>query len=355
MHHPPAMILAALRWNVSPPTTMLIIGAALVYVASRSAADALAGARGNAGLRAIGHCLPVAIVSLMCLHPSMTRPGTDMIGRPQIAIGLIFSTSVACLSLVLGVSTYMSPLTHFPPARKIWPFIMPAALIALVAGFNGHLTIIHAGIFALLGVAVLNFAVGLEPGESTARETEPVAKPAWSRWSQFVLSALLTLIGGWAMARGASGIEQTSRVLTGVVLAGTVIGPLISMPVLGTCSKLAEQGKTESAVSTLVAMVLINLCAILPLVIAVHYLQGVMNVPDARASLDPTVVAATQPTLAAPFPLVSWRIDSVLLVLLGFAMIPWSLGRWTISRLESIALIIAYAIYLALVAILSVR
>jgi hypothetical protein len=56
-----------------------------------------------------------------------------------------------------------------------------------------------------------------------------------------------------------------------------------------------------------------------------------------------------------PFPLVSWRIDSVILVVLGFALIPVSLARWTFSRVESVVLIIAYAIYLWLVAFLSTR
>jgi hypothetical protein len=102
-------------------------------------------------------------------------------------------------------------------------------------------------------------------------------------------------------------------------------------------------------------MVLINLCAILPLIILAHHaLSGLLPAAATAANTvdAPGFVQRIQP---APYPLISWRVDTVILVVLGFGMIPWAIGRWTISRAESIALIFAYAIYLALIAILAVR
>jgi hypothetical protein len=45
----------------------------------------------------------------------------------------------------------------------------------------------------------------------------------------------------------------------------------------------------------------------------------------------------------------------VILIVLGFALIPITLGRWTLSRIEAGVLIFGYAFYLAMVAVLSTR
>src|SRR5687767_3903514 len=82
-------------------TALIAVGGLLLYAASRAAADALAGADPRKpGWRALGHCLPVLAVALLSLYPGIARPDAEG-GRPQIAVGLVFSTSVACLSLVL--------------------------------------------------------------------------------------------------------------------------------------------------------------------------------------------------------------------------------------------------------------
>lgn len=351
----------------SASTALIAVGALLSYFASRAAADALAGGDPRKpGLRALGHCLPVAAVALLCLHPWVTRP--DAVGgRPQIAVGLVFATSVACLSLVLGIVTYLSPLAaEIPPSRRAWPFVLPAAMLALVAGFSGSLSLTHAGVLALLGIVVLNLWVDPATAESTAA-TYPLAaaEPAEGapkrdyRWLQLTLAIALSLVGGWAMARGAAKMELSSRTFTGPLVAAAVLSPLLTLPVLGTTTRLAERGSPGSAVATLVAMALVNLCLVLPLVVVAHHLvTGLFDAAPASATTAPTALDNAYAVSSAfgrpvPYPLMSWRIDTVLLVVLGFGLIPWSLGRWAISRGESAALIFGYAIYLALTAFMS--
>jgi hypothetical protein len=55
-------------------------------------------------------------------------------GQPDIAVALTFATSVCCLSFVLGVLLYLSPMEELPATRRAWPFALPAALLALIAG-----------------------------------------------------------------------------------------------------------------------------------------------------------------------------------------------------------------------------
>jgi Ca2+/Na+ antiporter len=365
----------------SPGTVLLAVAAVTLYIASRAAADALAGGDpAKAGLRAVGHCLPIAVVALLCLRPSLARPGIDTaaVGRPQMALGLLFANGVACVTLLLGIVTYLAPLTAPPATRRVWPFVLPVAMLSLVAGFNGALNWMHAGMLLVLGAAVLNLWLGAggdvpmanpaegeyhpDPGGSSGnvtRAARPHPERPWSRSLQFALAVALSIVGGWAMTRGASQLEQSSRVMTGVVLAGTVMAPLLALPVLGTCSRLAERGQSGSAVSTLVAIVLINLCAILPVVIILHHvIAGFSRAPesaDLSATYSAMEVLFPSQAPAVTYPLISWRVDTVVLAVAGLAMIPWAVGRWTISRAESVALIFAYAVYLALVAILSRR
>ena len=363
------MTIAAMPFQ-TPGTALIAAGAAMLYVASRAAADALAGADpGRPGLRGVGHCLPIAAVALMCLHPGIASPGPEG-GRPQVAVGLLFASSVACLSLVLGIVTYLAPAVTLPPTRRAWPFVLPAALLALVAGFSGTLTWTHAGMFALLGLVVMNLWVGADELEPVRDPFPPSADPAgpvrnWKTWLQLGLALALCLVGGWAAARGAAKLESSSRVFSGALVAGTVLSPLLALPVLGTTARLAERGDAGSAVATLVAMALVNLCLALPLVIVVNYaVTGAAQPTVATATATaPSPTAPPEGVLGAlstfgqpaPFPLVSWRIDAVVLAVLGFAMIPWAIGRWTISRLESTALIFGYAVYLAMVTFLSTR
>jgi Ca2+/Na+ antiporter len=357
-------VAASQFWSVSPGTALLAVAALTLYVASRAAADALAGGDPDRpGLRALGHCVPVAVTALICLHPSMGRPGVDdpVSGRPEIAVGVVFANCVACLTLVLGILAYVVPAAPTLPHRKAWPFVLPAALLTLIAGFGGRLTWVHALALLILGTAVMNLWLGgaegnETPGGDISADAHPIRAGGlrWTRWLQLVLALALAAVGGWAAARGASLAEQSSRLLTGVVLASTVLGPLLTLPVLGGTTQVAERGHAGSAMSTLAAIVLINLCAVLPLVILAHYALTASSPAVAAAATQPADVQAVD-LRAVPFPLISWRVDSVILVVLGFMLIPVSLGRWVISRIEAGVLIFAYAFYLAMVAILSTR
>lgn len=345
----------------TPGTTLLALGAIGVYIASRAAADALAGGDPNrAGWRAVGHASIIGVVALLCLRSSMGRPGIDPpgVGRPAIAIGMLFSTSVTCLTLLLGIVNYLAPVATPPPERRVWPFVLPTGLLALVAGFNGHFSLIHAGMLMLLGLAIVNLWRGIR-GETSAQEIASLfpdfktsRRLKISRWLQLILALGLAVVGGWAMTQGVSQLEQTRRLFNATLLGGAVLGPLLTLPILGTTARFAEHGRSDSAMTTLIGVVLVNLCALVPLIIIVYSISGVFNVDFRKAGLIDALLSHLRTT---PFPLVSWRIDSVILVVLGFALIPVSLARWTFTRIESVALIFAYAIYLWLVAFLSTR
>src|SRR5262245_5829736 len=125
----------------------LLVGAAVAwYIASRAAVDAVAGNLPAPGRRAIGYWMPVALTALLAAVGN----------QPEIAVGVVFSASVASLSLVIGVVTLTSPPNVMVVAeRRRWGFVLPAAVLAVLAGFRARLTFMHAAIFALEGIALL--------------------------------------------------------------------------------------------------------------------------------------------------------------------------------------------------------
>ena len=154
--------------------------------------------------------------------------------------------------------------------------------------------------------------------------------------------------------------------MPGGLLAAAVLSPLLTMPMLATSSAMAERGESSSMAGSLVAIALLNLCLTLPAVVLVWHVQpGVAELlklqpPESTASSQPIVderyTTVEKPLLGVlgakaepmPYPMGAWRIDTVLVLVLGFALIPIALGRWPLGRTEAGGLIIAYAIYLAL-------
>ena len=55
-----------------------------------------------------------------------------------------------------------------------------------------------------------------------------------------------------------------------------------------------------------------------------------------------------------PLPLTVWRIDAIVITVVGFALLPAALGKWRLGRMEAVALIAGYAGYLAVSAFLTV-
>ena len=58
---------------------------------------------------------------------------------------------------------------------------------------------------------------------------------------------------------------------------------------------------------------------------------------------------------ALPYDRATWRIETVILVVLGFAMVPLSTGRWAVGKVESALLVVAYAGYIVMLALFGLQ
>jgi len=323
--------------DMTKPAIMLTVASGVLYAASRVSVFALARPDGtDAGRRAVAQWIPV----------DGTVVAAILMGRPDIATAVLFGTSVAFLSLVLGMATFLTPLHVLPPSKRVWPFVLPAALLALMAGFSGHLNWWHAGMLLALGGAFL--LVWLESTEApdSASESRPDSGMATV---VMILVIVFTALGGYLAVQGAlrsSEVGSRTHLATPGTLAATVLSPLLALPTLGTASAVAQRGHPGRALTALVGTVLLNLCALLPMAIVLRYIFPLGIHDDTFKHFRMSWDNAN----ALPYDMAAWRIETVILIVLGFALVPVSMGRWPIGRLESTLLVLGYAVYIVALA-----
>ncbi len=334
---------------------LLVLAVAGWYIASRAAAEALARGRRSPGRQALGHwlvCVPLPIAAIVA-------------SRPEIAVGAIFASSVACLTLALGIITIAAPQTQPTLPRRTWLFILPASLIALLIGFSGGLRWIHALILVLEGFALLHLWNDPSPPVPLPPAEPPSVTPsAHARITPALLlsAALLAgIVAAWAGVSAAGDLSAHLGLPSAGLATALMIGPALVLSFIGWGSQEATQGHYDQAVDALLGFVLLNLCALLPLTTALYLTRPHWQPPiysfaahgfSARSA--PTTAPATDPAdkppQAMPYPMAVWRVDTVLLVAVGLLLVPVSLGRWTLGRLEGYALLLTYLIYMILTA-----
>jgi Ca2+/Na+ antiporter len=341
LHYPPHMFQGESGGRVGAEL-LVIVGVIIQYAATRLALASWTRYDGYwPRRRALVQWLPIC---------ASTLAATAM-GQVGVAIGLVFGSSVACLSLVMGLSSCFGGLRELPANSRLWLLVLPAALLVLMMGFHGSFTMAHGMMLLVMGATFL--AVWIErPGSiggvPIATATE-ISSPPRPPVSATVAAIILAVLGAWVAIRGTVMTGEHSRMLPADLLAATVLSPLLLLPALGSATTVAQRGQMGHVVTALCGTVLLNLCVLLPVVIftdGVHSLLTQPHVSEATAIIGATVKTT-------PFPVVTWRVDTVVLVVLGFAMIPVSTGRWLPDRFESVLLIAAYIAYLFVKAIVA--
>jgi Ca2+/Na+ antiporter len=315
----------------NPSWPLFAGGGVALYIAARSAADALVGGQSaRAGRLAIANWMPIVVVAL----------AAALLNQPTVAIGVIFATSVASLTLGIGTISLLAPFASPPsPADpplsaswNSWPMILPTALLVFLAGFRGELTMLHAAVLAAEGIVVL--IIWNDRRSSVVVVTPSPSRFRWLRAMQFILSVALAGIGAWSAIHGMEQASHSSEAASPALLAATFLSPLLLLPLLGTGVDLVHRGFAEAAASACVGLMLLNVCALIPILIVFSHAAGRLKF--------------LTPTGPLQLPLVVWRVDVVALIVLGLFLLPVGLGRWKLSRMQGLGLIGGYVAYLAL-------
>ncbi|HEX4124601.1 MAG TPA: hypothetical protein VHY37_07725 [Tepidisphaeraceae bacterium] len=326
---------------------MLLLAAVGLYGGCRAILDVLmprpGGARaiGAAGRRAVGQAVPIAAAALVAMG----------LREPTLAMVILFSTSVALLTLVLGLATLAAhdPRHHpqatpaMPPAaqasaitgrnRRTWMLLLPAALVVFVAGLRSQFGWFTGSAILLMGVAIAaawREAVRLGRHELEAHPAptaNSAVSPAWIalRAVQVILGLAVCAAGAWMMLKGATAAAAQSPGIRPGTIAAVVVCPLLVLPVLGSAATAAQHG--AEIVTPLVGTVLINICLLLPACVAVSY-------------------AMTRSPV--PFPPGIWRLENMLLVVLGLFLLLSALRWRSLRRAEGMLLVVGYFVYLML-------
>jgi Ca2+/Na+ antiporter len=330
---------------------MLLAGALMLYVASRAAAHTLAGSGANPGRRALGYWIPIAATAMVAVA----------FHRADLALSIIFATSVGCLSLLLGSMCIIRPNADSPaPPRRLWPLAMPAALLTLLIGFTGHFSWQHAGLLLFEGLALLfvwqelsgSDEIPAALGDERLPEIDKHSFPL--RWRvDLTLVVILSFIGAVGAIIGVQRLNRNSQMISDMATFIAILGPLLVLPMLIAGAALAQKNRAWEATTSAVGVVLLNLCLLLPIVILLWYVVGAiqLNSSDWRL-LRLGSLAGISPM---PFSWVTWRVDNVVLVVLAFVLFPAAMDRWRLGRAEGIMLIALYGVYVLMEAAASMR
>ncbi len=145
---------------------------------------------------------------------------------------------MGCLSLLVGSICIVKPSFDAPGEyRRFWPFVLPAGLLTLLAGFAGSLSWRQALMFFIEGGALF-FAWQELGSRQTIIPTDvdvPASEkrqPAALRWAVVAVCILLSIVGGIAGILGAERISQGIPAVSDVATVVAVLGPLLVLPML---------------------------------------------------------------------------------------------------------------------------
>lgn len=251
-------------------------------------------------------------------------------GAGDVGIAICVAASVLMLTLVLGACAMSDPHDGTTSGPS-FGLLAPLCAATLFIGYAGELNLTHAIALLVLGI-VLAWA---SPTPVLTGEL-PVLKPRL-----LVGGVLLMVLGAAGMAMVGHGLMQLSM----ATMAGPIILPLLLLASIGLLVGDVHHAQGPTAAQTIGGFVITLLGFAVP---------GVIMIARARAVA--IVQASTQPTELTPLvvPWASWRIDSLVLVIVSVLLLPVAAGRVKLARLEGLLLVLACVVYMS-VTVLSVR
>lgn len=314
-----------------PHFGLLLVAAASIafYIASRVAVDALTDlANPSPGRLALGHWMPVALTAVAAIA----------VGEPHAAVSIALGTSVAALVLNLGLLTATGQ-HEVSPSRgsRAWPMLITLGLLCMLIGLRAQVTRLSALLLLAQGLLALWLWHG--SADQPAPAPRRLGAASWVRLAMAVvvasLGALVAMVG---VVRMSFEVPKT----TPGMLAAVGVSPLLLLPMIGIGAAMSERGKASEAGGALVGVALLNLGALLP---------GLALLWELRRWM---VSWAEEPDVL-PFAMATWRLDVVLVMVVGALLLPVALGRWKFGRTEGVALVVVYAIYIAAASALGAR
>ncbi len=337
------------------PLLLLLGTLAAWYVSTYALVDAAGRPfrRSLGGRRGLLTAVPLVILTV----------GAAAAGRADVAVAAAFAAAAAAGCLALGAALASAPRDAPPvPAGRAWAFLLPAALIALVAGFTGRLTGLHAVCLLIEGAVIAGTwstdrppAAPNQPADPAPPAPPPAVSPAVSpattrriKAIELSLALLLAGVAAW-LALAAVGRSETALGRPAGTPMASLFGIMLVLPCVGLAGQRAAQHRTREAAGAQIAYALAALCLALPAAILTAYARALVLPATAAAASTtrPAALALDLPTVV--FPPAVWRVDALFLVILGLALTPTA-GRLRLGRGTGLLLVLLYVVFINVVA-----
>ena len=257
-------------------------------------------------------------------------------GSPGIALGNIVGSNIANSMLILGVAALLAPIAV---ARgTLWRdggvgVLAVVALLALglttglgrMAGLT--LIVLMVGYLVLAyrqekRAAALDKAAALE-NIDPALDTQTQRQPGWAVSTAFLLAGLACIVGGGTLLVNAAVTIAREFGMSETLVGLTIVAVGTSLPELVTSAVAALRKQSEVALGNVLGSNIYN----------VLFIGGVTG------TIAPTTV---------PQSILGFDLPLLIAVSLGVMVLAWTGAR--ISRIEGLALVAGYALYIAFTA-----
>jgi len=279
--------------------------------------------------RIFAHWLPIVAAVLFA----------TILGYGEMAVAMIFGTSVALLSVVSGFVVMAGPLVEIPSQpRRLWPFLPVLTTLVFVLGLRGMLGVFELTALIIQGLLLLLLWGGSKqnlptPTPSVCNPTSPLAILG------LLVAMALAAVAVWAATRGAASLAQVDVRYPGPVIAATLLSIALALPMVSSGVVTASEGRTAIAIGAQVGIVMLNFTVLLPATILLRMLITSIARPSTSPASGPGIETFLYPRL-------SWRIDAIALLILSLLMVPIAEGKFRLDRRLGGWLIFAYCVYL---------
>lgn len=298
----------------------------LVWGAERFVHGAAASAR-NMGIAPL--LIGLTVVAFATSSPEiLVSVVASLRGEPTLAIGNAIGSNIVNIGLVLGMTALIRPIKlESATLRREMPALLAVSLLTVSLFLDTHLSRID-GIVMLTGLVIVMIWLTRLGRRSAANdpikrdyEAEIPANVSMKMAITWTVVGLVTLlIGAQWLVTGAIGMAQNLGV-SEVVIGITVVALGTSLPELTVSLVSALKGEYGLAIGNIVGSNIFNLLAVIG------------------------IAATIEPAALAPSVLSLHIFVMVAFTLVLFAMTYDYDGKAKLSRMEGIALLIAYVAY----------
>ncbi|MGJ3230990.1 MAG: calcium/sodium antiporter [Oceanicaulis sp.] len=293
--------------------------------------------RGATGLaRALGVSpllIGLVVVGFGTSMPEMTTSvAASLSDSPDVAVGNVVGSNIANILLILAITALLAPIAVQAQAfRRDGPALAIASLIAAgVVAFLPFARVTGLLLFAaLIAYVVISYIIdtrtkdaGAELHASEAETVTPAGGPLVS--TLFLLAGLGGVVGGAALLVNGAVTLAAAAGVSEAVIGLTIVAIGTSLPELAASVSAARKGEGDLAFGNVVGSNIFNALGILG------------------------VAAIARPFDLAPG---AFGIDLLVMLAAAGALILFAVTGWRIDRREGVILLLAYAAYMAWLAV----